>query len=176
MKSRPEQERRQRGRGHPLRAALVSVWAVGAFVALVAAYGPFWRDVGYWMERAVAHAEREEWQDALRYVGHALDGAPEDPDILTFAGHLHREVEAWPEAADRFSRALQVDSGRPEPSLGLAEVRLAEGQIGAVAEALRQMRTADADPDQRARAVALADAAACPGWPWSCWTRMPYSP
>ncbi len=135
---------------------------MGAVVALVAAYGPFWRDVSYWMERAVAHAERQEWPEALRYVGRALDGAPEDPDILTFAGHLHREVRAWPEAADHFGRALDVDAGRPEPSLGLAESRLNMGDTASAADALRQMRMRDADTDQRDRAVALAEVARMP--------------
>lgn len=142
---------------------MVAVWAVGAFAALVAAYGPFWRDVGYWMERAMAHAEVQEWQAALVNVGRALDGVPDDPAILTFAGHVHRELEQWPEAAGRFEQALEVDVGRPEAALGLAEVRLAVGDEDAAAQALSGMRMADADPEQQARAVALAEEAGRPG-------------
>ncbi len=141
---------------------MVAVWAVGAFAALVAAYGPFWRDVGYWMERAMAHAEVQEWQAALVNVGRALDGAPADPSILTFAGHVHRELEQWPEAAGRFEQALEVDAGRPEAALGLAEVRLALDDADAAARALSSMRMADADPAQRARAIALAEEAGRP--------------
>jgi tetratricopeptide (TPR) repeat protein len=114
------------------------------------------------MEHAMAHAEREDWAEALRYVGHALDGAPDDPDILTFAGHLHREVEAWPQAADRFNQALSADAGRPEASLGLAESLLALGDPDGAAETLAGMRLTDTDEQQHARAVALAEAAGRP--------------
>lgn len=142
---------------------MVAVWALGAFVALFAAYGPFWRDVGYWMERAMAHAEVQEWPAALVNVGRALDGVPDDPAILTFAGHVHRELEQWPEAAGRFEQALDVDAGRPEASLGLAEVRLVMGDEDGAAQALSNMRVPDAEPEQRARAVALAEEAGQPG-------------
>ena len=162
MKRGPEGERRGRRRYHPFRLIVVGVWVIGALAALVAANGPFWRDVDDWMRLAMAHAEAREWQAALLDIGHALDAAPRDPSILTFAGHLHRELSQWPEASDRFERALDADPGRPEAGLGLTEARLAIGDVPGALAALTGIDLARADADQCARAAALADQAGRP--------------
>ncbi len=65
------------------------------------------------LQKALAHAEGWEWEEAAELLRHALPDYPDDPYILCWLGLAERELGLEGVAYERFRRALEQDPRDP---------------------------------------------------------------
>lgn len=93
------------------------------------------------------------FQAALAAIGRAIDGAPDNAEYELHRGHLLWRLGAFPEAAQAFERAAELDPAAPEVKRAQLSLYLAAGKMreatAAGGELLRQF------PDDRTSAEAV---------------------
>ena len=108
-----------------------------------------------------AHYNNDDFQQALDEYGIALEGAPNDVDIISLIGYAHRRLGNWPEVYAAFERASHLDPRNFDVFVDLG------GQTFEVTH--RYSEAVDAFTRALALAPDLKDAALRKGWVLCSW-------
>ena len=108
-----------------------------------------------------AHYNNDDFLQALDEYGIALEGAPNDVDIISLIGYAHRRLGNWPEVYAAFERASHLDPRNFDVFVDLG------GQTFEVTH--RYSEAVDAFTRALALAPDLKDAALRKGWVLCSW-------